>query len=398
MTVDAGRRGWTVVGGAFVGVACGATVLVPYTFGYLMAPLAREMGWERSQFASAISVYMLTMLVLLPFAGRVIDRIGARRAASGSLLAMAAVFAAMGWLIRDLRSLHAGYAVLALSAVCASPLSYARAITSWFDRRRGLALGIALCGVGLGTALLPPFVRACVEIGGGRAGFFGIAALLALVAAPVVWFTVGERPSAAAGHRRSERGAFIAAMRSRHFWQMFSSFFLLGLGISGIVPLMPTLLGGRGAEPTVAIQIQAALGISSIVGRPLGGWLMDKLFAPFITTAAALCAAVGLLLLPQVSDWGLMALVVGICLGLATGMESDVIAYLSSRYFSPAVFSSVLGVMMAAYIGGAAIGPMVLTFGERIPGGGIFVILAGLLVVAAALQIGLGRYRVVAQA
>ena len=53
-------------------------------------------------------------------------------------------------------------------------------------------------------------------------------------------------------------------------------------------------------------------------------------------------------------------------LGLATGMESDVIAYLSSRYFPSSLLSTVLGLMVAAYLGGAAIGPIALTAGERL--------------------------------
>ncbi|MBY9068156.1 MFS transporter [Hyphomonas sp. WL0036] len=391
---DGGKLGWMVVAGAFIGTACSATILVPYTFGYLMSAPAAAMGWKRTDFASAISVYMLVLLVLLPFAGRVIDKIGARLAASGSLFAMAVVFAVMGLTLNDLQGLHIGYGVLALAAVGASPLSYARAVTSYFDKRRGLALGIALCGVGLGTALLPVYVRACIEWGGWRAGFYGISALLAFVIAPFVWTLVRERAdqedaSHAAG---TDRGAFLEALRSGRFWKMLVSVFVLGLGISGITPLLPGLLEERGAPESVAVRIQMVLGISSIIGRLAGGWLMDRIFAPWVTVVASCAAIMGLLLMLQVGEWGLIAALVGVGLGLATGLESDVLAYLSSRYFPRAVFSSVLGLLVAGYIAGAAVGPVAFAYGEKLAGGNVFMLFSALLIIGALLQLSLGRY------
>jgi len=391
---DGGRQGWTVVGGAFLGAALGATVLVPYSFGYLIAPLAAENGWVRGQFASAVSLYMLTLLVLLPFAGRIIDLVGARKAAAGSMVAMGLVFAAMPLFANTLGGLHAAYALLAVAAVGASPISYARAVTSWFDKRRGLALGVALCGVGLGTALLPSYVQSLIDLGGWRGGYLGVAGLLIVVGAPVVWFTVREQAQVVAKGGAASRSGFRQVLSQGRFWRMLASFFLLGLGISGVTPMLPAILEGRGAEVDVAVRLQAVLGLSSIVGRLAGGWLMDKIFAPWVTVVAASSAAVGLVLLLNADEWGLVAAMAGIGLGLATGMESDVIAYLSSRYFPVNLLSSVLGIMVAAYLAGAAFGPIAMTAGEHLMGDMIYLALGGLLCVAAVIQLTLGRYAV----
>ncbi|MGJ8563560.1 MAG: MFS transporter [Alphaproteobacteria bacterium] len=391
---DGGKQGWLVVAGAFFGTACGATILVPYTFGYLIAAPAAELGWQRTEFASAISVYMLVLLILLPFAGRVIDKVGARMAASASLLAMAAVFAYMGYALDDLKTLHISYAVLAVAAVGASPLSYARAITSFFDKRRGLALGVALCGVGLGTAFLPVYVRFCIEWGGWRAGFYGISVLLISIITPLVWYLVREQPESKESvfDKTLNKGAFLKSVATPNFWKMFVSVFLLGLGISGVVPLLPGILEDRQAPADLAVKIQMCLGISSIVGRLTGGWLMDRIFAPWVTVAAATAAIIGLVLLLQVGEWGIVAAIVGIGLGLATGMESDVIAYLSSRYFPRNVYASVLGLMIASYIAGAAVGPIAYAYGESLVGAQVYLIIAVFLGLGALLQLSLGRY------
>lgn len=401
ITTTEGPRGWLVVAGAVIGVACGATVLAPYTFGYLTGPLAREMGWTRAELAPAISGYMLVLLALLPVAGAVTDRIGARRAAAIALGLMGLVMVAAPLLIGSLAGLYAAYVLLAVAAVCASPVSFARAVTAWFDRRRGLALGLALSGVGLGTALLPPLVRALVETGGWQAGYYGLGGLLLCFAAPAVWLTVNDTPPAGPGapavdpaeRRRGAREALGEAVKGGLFWRLAFSFFLLGVGISGAVPFMPSILEGRGVDTDVAVKIQVCLGISAIVGRVAGGWMMDRVFAPIVTAIAAAAAIAGLLLLLQVGTWGLLAAVVGVCFGLATGMEGDVIAYLSSRYFRRQVFSTVLSVMLAVYLAGAALGPTVLALGERVMGDGVFMVLAGLLVVAAVVQLLLGPYR-----
>ncbi|WP_417318318.1 MFS transporter [Erythrobacter aureus] len=392
------RGGWTVVAGAFIGTACSATILVPYTFGYLVAGPASAMGWDRSDYAPAITVYMLILLVLLPLAGRVIDRVGARMAAATSLIAMAAVLTVIGASVQTLTGLMIGYGLLAVAAVGASPLSYARAVTSFFDRRRGLALGVALSGVGLGTALLPVYVRTCIEFGGWRAGYFGLAALLALVVAPLVWILVREREGRAHGEKALREPAphsapVLASVTTLHFSKMFLSVFLLGLGISGVVPLLPGILEDRQAPADVAIKIQMCLGISSIVGRLAGGWLMDRIYAPWVTALAAMAAITGLLLFMQVGHWGVIAALVGIGLGLATGIESDVIAYLASRYFPRGVYSSILGLMVASYIAGAALGPVAFTAGEKIAGDNVWWIISACLLIGAMLQLSLGRYR-----
>ena len=94
----------------------------------------------------------------------------------------------------------------------------------------------------------------------------------------------------------------------------------------------------------------------------------------------------------QVGEWGIVAAFVGVGLGLATGMESDVIAYLSSRYFPRSVFSSILGLLVASYIGGAALGPVAFAYGEQLIGPNVFVVLCALLAIGALLQLTLGRY------
>ena len=124
----------------------------------------------------------------------------------------------------------------------------------------------------------------------------------------------------------------------------------------------------------------------------LTGCALVGRFAPWVTVTAAASAAVGLALLLQAGEWGGVAALAGVGLGLATGMESDVIAYLSSRYFPASVLSSVLGIMVAAYLAGAAVGPVAITAAEQAAGDSFLFMIVGLLFIASILQLSLGAY------
>src|SRR6202007_2496785 len=83
-----------------------------------------------------------------------------------------------------------------------TPIGYAKAIAAWFDRRRGLALGIAMGGVGLGGFVMPQLAEALIERFTWRGAYLGLALLTAVVALPAVALWIREpRPG------EGERGA-----------------------------------------------------------------------------------------------------------------------------------------------------------------------------------------------
>ena len=146
---------WRVVAGAVVGLTvCNGPVLF-FTSGVFLKPIAADMQWQRSTVSFALSLATFLSAVATPILGRIMDRWGVRAVSLPGL----PVFAASLGILALSPGSPAAFIVLAALAGVAStvqaPLPYAKAISAWFDERRGLALGIAMAGVGLGAIIVP---------------------------------------------------------------------------------------------------------------------------------------------------------------------------------------------------------------------------------------------------
>ena len=171
---DAVRRArlgnpWWVVAGAVVGLCvCNGPVLF-FTSGVFLKPIAVDMQWPRSTVSFALSLATLLSAVTTPILGRGMDRWGVRAVA---LPGVAFFTATLGLLALSPRSPPVFIVLAALAGVAStvqSPLPYAKAIWASFDECRGLALGIAMAGVGLGTITVPQIARALIDWGAGAA-------------------------------------------------------------------------------------------------------------------------------------------------------------------------------------------------------------------------------------
>ena len=151
---------WRVVAGAVAGLTvCNGPVLF-FTSGVFLKPIAADMHWQRSTVSFALSLATFLSAVATPILGRIMDRWGVRAVSLPGL----PVFAASLGILALSPGSPAAFIVLAALAGVAStvqgPLPYAKAVSAWFDEHRGLALGIAMAGVGLGAILVPRTAQA----------------------------------------------------------------------------------------------------------------------------------------------------------------------------------------------------------------------------------------------
>ena len=183
---------WRVVAGAVAGLTvCNGPVLF-FTSGVFLKPIAADMHWQRSTVSFALSLATFLSALATPILGRMMDRWGIRAV---SLPGLPVFAASLGMLALSPGS-PAGFIILAALAGVAStvqaPLPYAKAISAWFDDRRGLALGIAMAGVGLGAIIVPQIARALIELVGWRGAYVGLGALTLAVAFPAVALSIRE--------------------------------------------------------------------------------------------------------------------------------------------------------------------------------------------------------------
>jgi MFS family permease len=359
-------RGWRVLLSATLGSGTGVAPLAFYSLGALVKPLSHEFGWTRAEVTGASLALSIGMLAMGTTIGGIADRYGARRVAILSQVVLAALFAAMTLVDARTWTLYVGYFALGGLGAGTLPITWSRAVTGWFVRSRGLALGLSLVGTGVVGMLLPTYVTWLAGAFGWRGAFLGIAALPVVVGMPcaLLYFREPEeRP--AAGESKVQPGAssapwgvpFTEALRRWRFWQMSTAFFIAAVVIGGINVNALPLLTDRGIERGTAAAIAGLIGAMVAIGRLISGYLLDVFPGPrvaFVMLGAPAAASV----LLAVSGNNLMLCGVAILLiGLAAGAEHDIAAYFAARYFGRRHFGAIYGLLYTLYTFGAGVGP-----------------------------------------
>ncbi len=159
--------------------------------------------------------------------------------------------------------------------------------------------------------------------------------------------------------------------------------------IAHIVPL----LADRGIATSTATAVLSSAGLALVAGRLFAGYLLDRIFAPYVAAVFFLAPMIGIALLLFTSAASVAAIAT-ILVGIGLGAEVDLIAFLLSRYFGMRAFGEIYGYLFALFMLGAGAGPFAMGVWYDATGSyrmmlGCFV---GALLVASGLMFGLGPY------
>jgi MFS family permease len=370
--------GWAIVGIAFVTMAIGVTART--AFSLLMPPLIEEFHWDRGLAAGAFSFGFLVSALLSPLAGRVVDARGPRVVILTGVLVLTA-----GLLLApSIGQPWHFYATLGvLVGAGANLMSYtvhSQFLPNWFVLRRGLAVGIAFSGVGIGAIVLLPALQAIILTYGWRASCWAMALLVILVAGPLNLLVrkrpedIGLQPDGAPPAATSSgRGAsnivdprwaavewtLSRAVRSDRFWWIVLGYFCALFAWYAVQVHQTKYLVEIGFSPMVAAW---ALGVVSVVGIPgqisLGA-LSDRIGREWVWTAGcagfAICY-VALIALEQAPSNALLCLMV-ISQGFLGYALTSVMGPIVAEIFEGPHFGSIFGTVAVAFIGGGAAGP-----------------------------------------
>jgi MFS family permease len=139
---------WWVVVGAVTGLfVCNGPVL-SFTFGVFLKPIMAETGWQRGTVSLAFAIGGVCSALTVPIIGRMMDRWSIRKVALPGIVLYAALLGLLGLSPASFLLFTLLFAVAESTSAIQTPIGYAKAIAAWFDRRRGLALGIAMSGSG----------------------------------------------------------------------------------------------------------------------------------------------------------------------------------------------------------------------------------------------------------
>jgi MFS family permease len=401
--------GWWIAAASGLGIGCGMAVLIPATLGLLVAPLHESLGWTSREIFLAPIFNTTGLILVTPFIGGLVTRFGARRVIGLSFGAEALLIASFSYLGADIHWFYARFAALALFAAGTTSITFAAVISRWFDRRRGLALGIALAGFGLGGAIWSLLLHWLIDNVGWRNMFLWQGGIIAFLVLPILLLSIRNEPEAMGLHvdglgeadssidaKRALEGMTLKqAAGTGQYWLMLATFLLIGTVVPSIMFHIVPLLKARGVSPQLAAGAQASLWAVLVLGRVSTGWLMDRYFAPRVALAFLALPIVGVSLLAAGST-GATGFCAVILVGLAAGAEADIIAYLVGRYFGLKHYAVIYATYFSIYALGSGIGPATTAWAVERTGGYTQVLwgLAVVLIAAAVLLLGYKPYPV----
>jgi MFS family permease len=392
---DLGYYGWRVVLAACLGVMAGFGSLFVYTFSVFVKPLAAEFGWSREAISSGFAIAAVTLGLCSPLLGRWIDRFGPRRIILVCMTVYVCGIASLSLLRFGLWQFYVTCFVLGVVGNGAAHLAYSRSISTWFHRRLGMALAFVMLGAGLGAMILPVVAQSIISRSGWRAAYGSLGGLALLLGLPLSWRYIRERSSdrhksASVAHSGM---TWQQGLRSFAFWIITVILFVSSISMNGAITHLSALLTDRGLTAEYAALCAAILGGSSLLGRVVVGWLLDRFFGPRVSFVINLITALGIFLLARASTfpagWIAAALI-----GIGAGGEAATTPYLLTRYFGLRAFSTLYGLTWTFYAAAGAIGPVILgrAFDATGSYSSLLVLLAAALGLAAATNLLLPRY------
>jgi MFS family permease len=392
---DLGYYGWRVVFAACLGVMAGFGSLFVYTFSVFVKPLAAEFGWSREAISSGFAIAAVTLGLCSPPLGQWIDRFGPRRIILICMTVYGCAIASLSLLRFGLWQFYATCFVLGVVGNGAAHLAYSRSISTWFHRRLGVALAGVMVGAGLGAMILPVAAQSIITRSGWRTAYALLGGLALLLGLPLSWRYIRERGGVGQESKPILHSGMTwqQGVRSYAFWILTAILFVSSISMNGAITHLSALLTDRGLTAGNAALCASLLGGSSLLGRIVVGWLLDRFFGPRVAFAINLITALGIFLLARASSFPTGCIAAAL-IGIGAGGEAATTPYLLTRYFGLRAFSTLYGLTWTFYAAAGAVGPVILgrAFDATGSYASLLALLAAVLGLAAAANLLLPRY------
>ena len=373
--------GWVIVAVTFVTMGIGVNART--SFSLLFSPIIDEFGWDRGTTAGAFSFGFVISALLSPAMGRLMDRTGPRTVMElGTLLMAGGLLLAP--LTREPWHLYLSIGVLVgAGSICLGYSGQSLFLPNWFVARRGLAIGIAFAGVGVGSITLLPWVQSMIDHAGWRTASFSMGVLILVVLAPLN-LLLRKRPedlglnpdgdgaatlaTAAAAPSNIVDPAWAAvdwtlarALRTRRFWWLAIGYFG-ALYIWYAVQVHQTKylveIGFSSGTAAWALGLVSSFGIP---GQIALGHLSDRIGREWIWATATLGFGICFAILIVLQSRPSLALVYVMVVAqgfLGYGLTS-IMGAVVAEIFMGRSFGTIFGTIMMIALAGGAAGPWV---------------------------------------
>ncbi|MCU1525177.1 MAG: major facilitator superfamily 1, partial [Microbacteriaceae bacterium] len=298
---------WVIVGAGIAGMVAPGPVGLG-TLGLFVIPITAENGWSRTEVTTGFFFAAIGMAIGLVIVGRLLNRFAVRWIIIPSFIGYAICLGLLGTVQPG--PIWPFYLIFFMHGLLGSGTSipFSRALVSWFDNKRGVAIGVMSGVWGLGSAVVPLIAGALIFSVGWRGAYAVLAIIVVIVSTTAVSLLVRVRAERSVRGRLVKEAVaedkkvvnlelpgltFKQAVRGRHFWMIALSIASVGLIVTGLqINIVPMMID-RGIEPAQAALLLTVLGAAGMMGRLGGGFIIDRVPARILGCIVLLCPAIG---------------------------------------------------------------------------------------------------------
>jgi MFS family permease len=385
------------VGAGALANAFGAGPIMVYGYGIMAEGMLADFHWTRADAASFFSAFLLGSGIGIVALGWLISRLGVRLPSAILAGIFGIAFAAVALLPPSHLLFWIVFLIVGIGGAACTAMPYAVTISGTFDKHRGLALGLVVAGSGTSAPFFPQIARVLNESLGWQSTFVILGTLSAIVSIAGLTFFVRTPPGAVVGSgggSEESRTARQVYFGNFYFWVIGGAILAASIATFGGMASLVGYLRGVGFDGGFVANVISFAAFSSLVGRVLVGYLLDKIHAPWMSAFVFAMAASGFAIL--LGAPGPVGVFIGAaCVAIAIGSEADIVTYLISRYFPLVEFSRVTAIIWVCWAWGGGVGTSIVGWSLSRGYGyeSAFVAFGLLLAGAAAVLPFLGQYR-----
>jgi MFS family permease len=232
-------------------------------------------------------------------------------------------------------------------------------------KMKAALLAIPMIGVGALIYFALKFVGPQIELHGMRLEYVMALVFMTLIAAPVALMLFGNIKTAPDVSATTDAKAELPgltlpqALRTWRFWLLAIVFIPISYALGAIIPSLVPLLMSKGFDTAQAVSLATLTGLAVLLGRLVGGLLIDRFWAPAVAFIFLASPALALFMLAGdvTADVATIAILM---IGFGAGVEYDFMAYLVSKYFGMKRYSAVYGALYGFFAAGAGFGPTIM--------------------------------------
>lgn len=353
------RDNWRTVVCAVIGLS--ASVSYVFSLGVLVPYIHAETGWSRAEISSGLLVGALTLALVSPLTGRLIDRGYTRACAMGGFILFGLGMACIGMVRVPFIPWLFLWALSAVGAGLCSMTVWTTLITRRFQASRGITLAVVMSGSGLSGIVFPLLAGALAARLGWREAYAVLGLGIIAVCLPLCAAWLRDAPAATpAARQETAQPAQHAPIFTLSLVKLGALGLLLVGSLTGMSVHFPMIVEQAGASALRAAQLTGLIGLGVIVGRFAIGALLDRFSGAFVGAAAMVGPAMATVLLFDTAvGQTIGGTVAAALIGFALGTVSMVLAVVTGQLYHADSFGSAWGVVIACMSTGSGIGPVI---------------------------------------